>query len=350
MPPLAAAPGEHGHRPGLVAPVRIDPTGRHGPTEGVARGRAWRRTSRGLYVPATVERTVEQRIVEAAAVLPSGAAITGWAALRWLGGQWFDGVDRSGHELPVVLACATQDIVQQPGLRVCKERLDPREVVEVDGVRVVVPERAVFFEMRYAATEADAAVAMDMAAFSDLVSLREVVEYAEAHPGWTGVPQARETLPLCEENSWSPYETRLRMVWRHAGLAPPRCNPAVFDLDGGYVGTPDLLDVARGHVGQYEGAVHLAVGQRASDVRRDERYRAVGLETTSVFSFDLAAPYRLIPRLRAADARAAAVTGPRRWTIRPPDWWTPADTVDQRRALTGRAREVALRRRGRPAS
>lgn len=345
MPALPTVSRGHAPRDGLVVPVPIDAAGRTGPTPSAARGPRWRRTSRGLYVPATVERTVEQRIVEAAAVMPGCAAITGWAALRWLGGHWFDGRDRRGGELPVVMACAAQNITPQPGFRVCKERLNPHDVVQVDGLAVVVPARAAFFEMRYAANHVDAVVAMDMAAFSDLVSLEEEAAYIAAHPGWTGVPQAREALPWCEENSWSPYETRLRLTWRQAGLAPPLCNPPVFDLEGRYVGTPDLLDVARGHIGQYEGAVHLAVGQRASDVRRDERYRAVGLETTAVYSVDLAAPYRLIPRLRAADARASLATGPRRWTIRPPAWWEPATTVAQRRALSGRAREVALRHR-----
>jgi hypothetical protein len=36
-------------------------------------------------VPADAEQTTEQRIVEAAAVLPAYGGVTGWAALRWLG-------------------------------------------------------------------------------------------------------------------------------------------------------------------------------------------------------------------------------------------------------------------------
>ena len=80
-----------GLRPGTVWPVGIDPWGTDGPTRGSARGPRYRRTSHGLYVPADVERTVEQRIVEAAALLHGWGGVTGWAALRWLGGYWFDG-------------------------------------------------------------------------------------------------------------------------------------------------------------------------------------------------------------------------------------------------------------------
>src|SRR5690242_3155835 len=52
--------------PDLVLPVRVDPTGRDGPTRAQARGPRWRRSSPGLYVPVgTPDDLVEQRIVEA---------------------------------------------------------------------------------------------------------------------------------------------------------------------------------------------------------------------------------------------------------------------------------------------
>ena len=72
----------HVRRPRLVRPVRVDPEGLTGPTRGQARGPGWRRTSQGLHVPAGVDVTPEQRIVEAAAVLRKDEAVAGWAALR----------------------------------------------------------------------------------------------------------------------------------------------------------------------------------------------------------------------------------------------------------------------------
>ncbi|MFD0806573.1 hypothetical protein ACFQ0K_10795 [Nocardioides caeni] len=61
-------------RPGLVRPVRLDPSGVRGPTRGQARNRSrYRRSSFGFYVPATADRgNVEQRIVEAAAASGPG--------------------------------------------------------------------------------------------------------------------------------------------------------------------------------------------------------------------------------------------------------------------------------------
>src|SRR6478609_7608191 len=123
--------------------MALDPTGATGPTPAQARGPRWRRSSRGLYVPSEVDgSTPEQRIVEAAAVLPSYGGVTGWAALRWMGAQWMTGLAPDGQTpLPVVLVTAGDDVRSQPGIQVSAERLNPRELVVHDGMRVTMPVR-----------------------------------------------------------------------------------------------------------------------------------------------------------------------------------------------------------------
>ena len=80
-----------GREHGVVAPVPADPSGQAGPTRRQAAGPGWRRSSRGLYVPAHVTETPEQRVVEVAATFrTSGLAVTGWAALRWRGSRPFE--------------------------------------------------------------------------------------------------------------------------------------------------------------------------------------------------------------------------------------------------------------------
>src|SRR5680860_1344577 len=77
---------------GLVAPVPIDPSGTSGPTRGQARGRKWRESTHMLYVPSFVDATVpEQRIIEKSMLLGSDGAVTGWAACRQHGANFFDG-------------------------------------------------------------------------------------------------------------------------------------------------------------------------------------------------------------------------------------------------------------------
>jgi hypothetical protein len=348
---------QHGHfipssfreRPSLVPPARIDPLGVVGPTPGQARGPQWRRSSRGLYVPSYVDATVvEQRILEAAAVLPPVGGVTGWAGLRWMGGEWFDGLDPRGPgHLPVDLATCYQDIRTQAGFVVHQERLGPSELVRYDGLTCTSAVRSLCFLMRYARSLREATSFADLAAYSDLVSIAEATDYFLAHPGWTGIPQARDALALADENSWSRWETWMRLVWElDAGFPRPLCNRPVFDLDGNHIATPDLLDVESGTAGEYDGAVHLQGAQRSRDAERENRLRNVGLEPFVAFASDLPRPERAIRRM--ADARNRARWEPesrRRWTIKPPPWWIPTHTVEQRRQLNTSQRARLLRRR-----
>jgi hypothetical protein len=329
--------------------VGIDPLGVAGPTEGQARGPFWRRTSRGRYVPAEVDAgNVEQRILEAAAVLPRVGGLTGWASLRWLGGSWFNGLDRFGRSpLPVDLATCYEDIRSQAGYVVHQERLGPIELLVHDGLRTTTAVRSLCFLMRYARNVREAAQHADMAAFSDLVSIAELTAYCLEHPGWTGIPQARLALPLVEENSWSKWETWMRLLWRlDADLPPPLCNRPIFDRAGNHIATPDLLDVESGTYGEYDGALHLPGRQRAHDVARANRLRNVGLEGFTILAADIPHPDQAVQKM--VDARRRARWEPesrRRWTVEPPAWWRPTHTVELRRQLDAEARAMLLRGR-----
>lgn len=334
-------------RPGLVVPVRTDPTGRSGPTRSQAAGPDWRRTSQGHYVPVHVDSTVpEQRIVEAAVLLPGHGAVTGWASLRWQGGVWFDGFGRGMVQLPVDLALGS-DIRNQPGLRVTTEGLPPHEIVDVDGLRVTTAVRSAFFAMRHAYHLREAVAVLDLAACSDLVSIDEMAAYAEAHPARTGVPQVREALELADENAWSPMEVSTRLIWVvDARLPRPLCNRPVFDLRGRHIGTPDLLDPGAGVVVEYDGSLHLAGERRVVDVRREEAFRRVGLEYLTVLGDHLRDRARTAARMTEVRRRAlAARLTERQWTIEPPSWWTSTVTVEQRRSLSPEQRARWLRHR-----
>lgn len=335
----------HVRRPRLVAPVRVDSTGGQGPTRGQARGPDWRRTGQGLYVPAFVDRTPEQRIVEAAAVLRADEAVTGWAGLRWQGAAWFDGT--AGPDgLRDVPLLARRDRAAPPGSVVSQEFLHPDETTDVDDVPVTLSIRSVVYEMRFAATLGDAVVALDMACYSDLVSLAEVAAYVAALGPVTGIQQARDALALGEENSWSPRETAMRGVWtRRAGLPRPLCNFPVFTPDGRHIGTPDLIEPQLGLVGQYNGADHITLAGTAADLKKDAAYRDLGLEAVTMMVTDWPELDDFTRRLLEAARRADARSGPRLWTVELPTWWTPTHTVEQRRALDEWQKERYLRYR-----
>ena len=139
----------------------------------------------------------------------------------------------------------------------------------------------------------------------------------------------------------------MRLVWTLvAALPPPLCNVPVFDLAGRHIGTPDLLEPLAGVVGEYEGDVHLERRQRGVDVRREQAFRDVGLEYFPVVAADWRDEALMAGRMRSAYERARHQRpGSRAWTIDPPAWWVPTDTVARRRALSDAERLRLLGRR-----
>ncbi len=96
-------------------------------------------------------------------MLPAYGGVTGWAALRWMGAQWFTGLGPDGTTpVPVVLVTAGDDIRSQPGIEISAERLAPTRLVDHDGLTVTLAVRSVCFEMRYAVSVRAAVVAVDM--------------------------------------------------------------------------------------------------------------------------------------------------------------------------------------------
>lgn len=328
-----------------MAPVRVDPDGLTGPTRGQARGRRWRTTTYGFVVPADVELTAQQRTVEAAAVLQDDEAVTGWAALAWEGATWFDGTwdGVRPRRVPLVVR---RHVIEQPGFSVSQEFLNSSQVLVVDKLSLTSRVRSVTYEMRYADGIGAAIEAVDMACYSDLVSIAELVAYAEQLGPVTGIQQARDALAEAEENSWSPRETKMRGVWtRLAGLPRPLCNRPVFTLDGRHLATPDLIDPVSGLVGLYHGDSHLSLVGASKDNRQDADYRDIGLEPIAMLATDWRDLDDWTRRLRAAAARARSRGGPRGWTLEPPPWWTPTHTVERRRALDDQQQARYLRYR-----
>ncbi len=299
---------------GLVQPVPIDPAGQHGPTRGQAQGRLWRRTSTGRYVTASLSLSVEQRIVEQGVRLRTGA-VTGWAALRLWGGGYFDGLDRDGRTpLAVQLAGGRDRLASYRGVAVSRARVDECDVVVRYGVRCLRPEAALFDEMRRSGDLREAVVAADMAAAARLVTIAGMRRYARTRRGARGLELVLHALAYAVDDSWSPMESRLRLIWvLDAGWDRPLCNPAVLDAGGRLIGHPDLMDPRRCIVGEYNGADHLGIVRRRRDVDREDKFRRVGLECFTVEGRDINDVSLVLDRMAAARARAGVL--PQLWTV-----------------------------------
>jgi hypothetical protein len=326
--------------------VRVDPGGVAGPTEDQARGPNWRRTSWGRYVPSGVNGdVVEQRILEQSCRVQSYGAVTAWAALRWHGGNFFDGTSNGGRDrLPVPLISHTK-LSADPGSTTTQEQLSLTEWSWVDGVPVTTVQRALFDEVRRIAPVRESANAIAMAAAARLTSVRLFAQYVAQRNAWTGVPHARKAVALAVDDCRSPQEFRMYLCWRlDADLPMPLLNREVYDLDGNLIGIPDLFDEEAGLVGEYQGEDHKDGQRHREDVEREEKFRDHGLEFFEVVGGDLTRRQLVVDRMRNARARAKFLPPESRaWTLEPPPWRTPHESLDAylvRQGLADRLRRT----------
>jgi hypothetical protein len=314
--------------------VPLDPTGARGPTRNQAAGPRWRRTSQGLYVPSFADGSVpEQRILEASMLLPAGGAVDAWAALRLARAAFFDGLLPDGvTERPVPLGAGPRQARRhRPGISWARDVLDPSEVWVRYGIPCLRPTPALFNEMRRSEDLRAAVIALDMACAAEVSSISRTRTHAEAHPRADGVPLVRAALLLADEDSWSPGESRLRLVWVLDARRPtPLCNREVFDVEGRSLGVADLLDTAAGVVGEYDGAEHARPGRRSRDAAKDSALRDAGLEVFRVTAHDLHDVGSVVHRIHAAYARAALGRPARRWTLERPRGREARLSLDQR--------------------
>jgi hypothetical protein len=284
-------------------------------------------------VPASIDTArVEQRILEQGSRIRSYGAITGWAALRWRGAVYFDGTADGGRvTLPVPLVVGRNRLAPDPRVALSEAHIAPSERTQTGGIWCATVQRAVFDEMRHASDVRAAVVAMDMAAAGRLISVHLMTKYVELRPAWTGVPLVRKALKLASNDSCSPRETRLRLIWViDAGLEQPLCNPPVFDLHGNLLGYPDIFDPISGTVGEYDGADHKEVERHQADVEREARYRDHGLEYFAVVGGDMRNRSRVVDRIRSTRRRALFLPpDQRKWTLDIPLWWDVGDDLDR---------------------
>jgi len=244
-------------------------------------------------------------------------AVTGWAALRLHGGGFFDGLAADGRtmlDVPLALSPG-QEIRRGTGFRATREHLTDREVVNLYGVRCTAPLRATFDAMRAQPDARSATVVLDMSLAAGIVRLTDFVCHVAGLGSWPGIRPVRKAISWADGASRSPQESRLRMVWvLDAALPPPRSNVRIYDDNGRFVGTPDLLCEELAVVGEFDGALHRDRDRHRVDVRREDHFRRCGLETFAVVGADLQDVPLVVTRMQAAADRAAAANLPRGWS------------------------------------
>lgn len=294
-------------------------------------GPKWVRTSPGFYRPVLrSEPSTTQRIVDAAAGLPGGAVIAGWAAAFVHGVDQFDGFDdHTMRALPVPVL--TPDLHRRSisGIRyVQAERSYPVQLT--NGILVTTPEATTRDLARWAPNLVEAVVAVDAMVGAGVVS-REFM--LELHPlRGPGARTANRALELACERVASSWESRLRMFWvLELCLPTPLVNRPVFDVQGRFLGTPDLLDEEAGVALEYDGARwpstltagHRDVHQHRHDNHREERFERTNLIVVRADKYDLTRERPLLAgRLRSARRDGLRRDRTRdRWTLEAPPGW-----------------------------
>ena len=320
---------------GLAFPEHVDPTGENGPTRVQARSARWEWLAPGWYVRADRPDCAEQRILDASCRLRNGDAVTAWAALRWRGAAFFDGLAPGGHDdLPVPLL-ARGSLCSLPAITLSKAQLAPSEWQYVAGLPVTTVQRALFDEV-VRRNELWASVeAVCMAAAARLISARLFSTHLLHRSAWTGVPLARKAAGLARDDLRSPPEVRLHLTWELvAELTRAPANRPVFDLDGNLIGVPDLFDPVSGTVGEYDGEHHRDIEQHRSDVSREDRFRDHGLEYFTAVRGDSRST--VAARMHRTRARAKFLPPESRaWTLDPPSWYVMPESLDAYFERTG---------------
>lgn len=311
---------------GLVAPVRLDPRGKDGPTRNQAAGPRWRRTSPGRYVPASTDReSIHQHILEQGHRIASHGAVTGWAGLRFRGAAYFDGLERPGEGGLAPVPIVTGGALLRPASSVVLSRaqLAEGERELVDGIWVATAARSLFDEVRRHGRVRRAVADVEVAVAAGLISFTGFADYVARRNPWTGIGVAREAVALAGLGCWSRPEVGMALVWMlDAELGRPLCNVPVFDRAGSLIAIVDLLDPEAGCVGEYQGAEHKDGDRHRSDVAREQALRDVGLECFEVVGGDLGDRDLVAKRMRAARARSLfRAPADRRWTLDQPAWW-----------------------------
>ena len=130
---------------------------------------------------------------------------------------------------------------------------------------------------------------------SSLDGLRAALAEHGAKPG---AVRARESIEQVRPGTDSPKESEMRLILVRAGLPEPQIGYTVYDVNGHWVGTPDLAYVARRVALDYEGDIHRTDERTfRGDIERREMFADAGWRYIRVTQDHLRAPHRLVARV-----------------------------------------------------
>ncbi|SDS41717.1 PDDEXK family nuclease [Microlunatus soli] len=308
------------HRPRSTQELLAAGVGR-----GALRGPRWRRVARGFYTPAIdPPLTPAQRILDAVPLIGAGA-LGGWAAGYVHGAQWLDGIDPFNFDT-FLLDCLGLRRASLPTVRFHNSIVPAEDRIGLDGIVVTSALRTAFDGMRWAPSLEEGVVFADAMAHFAGVGGRELVQYADDHPAWPGVDQARCAARLMDGGVLSPWESRLRCCYLLEAGLPARIllNVPVF-AGGREIGWPDIFDPEAALAVEFDGEHHRDLEQHHRDNIREEAFEDANVTVVRADSLDLRSGRQaFIQRVRNGYVRGLARDRSQdRWTLESPRGWRP---------------------------
>jgi hypothetical protein len=277
--------------PFCSAPFRVADAKRAGLPKDVINGPRFRRPFRGVRIPASLPDTLVTTCRAARLVVPDDAAFSHETAALLC-------------DLPVPHVDANLDVIVSPGTVVPAIDgidghigLDQTTVIEIQGLRVVRPERT-FVHLAATWRLDDLVVIGDamLARWTDREHLHDEIAGLTRR---RGVVRAREALRLIRPGVDSPMETRVRLLLVDAGLPCPEVGVNVFDHTGAWLARPDLSYPALKIAIEYDGDHRTDQRQWRRDRYRDESMRDNGWIVIPLTADDiLRHPRRTVDRIR----------------------------------------------------
>jgi hypothetical protein len=227
-----------------------------------------RRALTEVYVPAQVPDTIELRARAASLVLPRHAVMVDGTA-AWLWG--IDLVSRPGTmtvSLLEIFVLRGHTRVRRNEASGGERDLLPREVVEIEGVRVTTPLRTAL-DLACSLSRFEALAMLDALARTHRFTSRQLtLELVRRYRGRRGVVQARELVQLVTPLAESTGESFTRLVIHDEGLPLPQPQCWVYD-DGVPVYRLDLAYEGLKICIEYDGEeFHSSEKQKKRDRRR----------------------------------------------------------------------------------
>lgn len=262
----------------------------------------WQRVWRGTYVAGDGPLDLQVRAAAARRVLPVRSLVAD-RSLLWLRGV--DVLPPGPPELEVVVPRGAV-VPRRAGLRARETSIPRRDRQIVGGVPVLRAERAVADLLRRLPL-VEAVVVADAALHAGLVTLPALRDELVLHARLRGVRLAHSALDLSDARAESPPESRLRVLFRGAGLVlTPQLE--VRASDGRWLARVDLGSEQARLAVEYDGrAVHERSATFLQDRRRQNVLQAAGWTVLRYTADDLRErPAAVVAEVRAALRRRAA--------------------------------------------